>query len=149
MKINADQYLDASRHRADTARRLYEANRHAAAIYFAGVAVECLLRAYVVRRDPTFDSRHDLSDLFKRSELKDFIMINDRRAIGAWLGEVWSKWKNDYRYASDDRLRSEFKRLKQDRGITGDCLKENSRRVVEAALQIQTKGELQWNSKKN
>lgn len=149
MKITAEHYLDASRSRADTARRLHEAQRYSASIYFAGIAVECLLRAYVVRRDPRFDSRHDLMYLFKRSGIEEFITPEDRIHIGAWLGEVWSKWKNDYRYASDDRLRTEFKRLQHDRDIKGDYLKENSRRVLEAALQLRTKGELRWNSKKN
>jgi len=147
MKLSVDQYLEASRYRMETARRLHDQQRFSGAIYFAGVAVECLLRAYILRKDPTFDERHDLSDMFKRSELADFVHSGERQDVSAWLGTVWARWKNSYRYASDDRLRTEFKGLKHDRGVKGDPLKENSRMVIEAALQLRTLGEKRWTSK--
>jgi len=147
MKLMVADYLDASRYRMETARRLHDQQRFAAAIYFAGVAVECLLRAYILRRDPAFEARHDLYDMFKRSELVDFVRPGERQAVDAWLGTVWARWRNNYRYVSDDRLRTEFKALKHDRGIQGDHLKENSRLVVEAALQLRTLGEKRWTSK--
>ena len=144
MKLTVDNYLEASRYRMETARRLHDQQRFSAAIYFAGVAVECLLRAYILRRDPAFDARHDLYDMFKRSELADFVRPGERQDVDAWLGTVWARWKNNYRYASDDRLRTEFKALKHDRGVKGDHLKENSRLVVEAALQLRALGERRW-----
>ena len=79
-----------------------------------------MLRAYITRANPTFDERHDLHELLKRSELADFVKSEERAQIAAWLADVWARWKNNYRYASDDRLRAEFKRLEKDRGIAGD-----------------------------
>lgn len=148
MKFNAQQYLDCSRLRVESARRLHEQSRFSAAIYIAGVGIECLLKAYIVRQNPTFDERHDLHDLLKSSDLKSFVHADDRQQVAAWLSEIWTRWKNNYRYASDGRLRAEFKRLELNRGIDGDYLKENSRLVVETALLLQMKGEQRWHSKK-
>ncbi len=148
MKFTAQQYLDCSRLRVESARRLHKDSRFSSAIYLAGVGIECLLRAYIVRQNPEFDERHDLHDLLKSSDLKSFVHTDDRQQVAAWLSDIWTRWKNNYRYASDERLRAEFKRLELDRGIDGDFLKENSRLVDETALQLQVKGELRWHSKK-
>ena len=117
---------------------------YAAAIYFAGVSIECLLRAFITREDPHFDQRHHLQAMYKKSQLEEFIRPSDRRQVGAWLGEVWVRWKNNYRFASDDRLRSELKHLGHRVGIKGGFLKENSRIVVESAYQQWTLGERRW-----
>lgn len=147
MKLNYTDYLEASAFRIDTARRLHKMGRYSAAIYFAGVSIECLLRAFITRKDPQFDQRHDLRELCKKAQLQALIRPGDRRQADAWLGDVWMRWKNNYRFASDDRMRTQFKRLGHDRGIKGDFLKENSRIVVESAYQLRTLGERRWHSK--
>ncbi len=147
MKLNYNDYLEASAGRIETARRLHGIERYSAAIYFAGVSIECLLRAFIVRNNPQFDQRHDLRELCKKAQLQELIHPADRRKADAWLGDVWTRWKNNYRFASDDRIRSEFKKLGHDRGIKGNFLKENSRVIVEAAYQLRTLGEKRWHSK--
>ena len=149
MRLSYDDYLEASATRIETARRLHQNGRFSAAIYFSGVSVECLLRAYITRDDPQFDQRHDLYALFKKAQLADFIGPQNRRQVSAWLGSVWARWKNNYRFASDERLRTELRRLGHQRGVKGDFLKENSRIVVESAYQLRTLGERRWRSKKN
>ena len=130
----------------ETARRLYVAQRYSAAIYFAGVATECLLRAFITRETPQFDQRHDLRQLYNEAQFEAFIEPKDQRLAQTLLGDVWSRWKNNYRYASDGRLRSEFRRLGHNRGIKGDFLKENSRRVVESGYELWMLGERTWHS---
>ena len=93
---------------------MHDPARYSAAIYLAGISVECLLRAFITCRTCEFDARHDLHELFKQAAPEDLIPRKRRREAGAWLGTVWARWKNNYRYVSDDRLRSEFKRLKHD-----------------------------------
>lgn len=149
MKFTAEHYLEASDYRIETARKLHEGGRYSAAIYFAGVSLECLLRAYITRVDPQFDERHDLQDMCKRAQLQDFLKPGNRRQANAWLGDIWTRWKNSYRYASDDRLRAEFRRLRHYRDIRGDFLKENSRIVIECAYQLWTLGKRRWHSKKS
>ena len=147
MKLNHMDYMEASACRMETARRLHQSGRYSAAIYFAGVSIECLLRAIIGREDTQFDQRHDLRELCKKSQLQALIRPEDRRQADAWLGEVWMRWKNNYRFVSDDRLRAEFRKLGHNRGIRGDSLKENSRVVVESAFQLRTLGEKRCHSK--
>jgi len=141
MRIDPKHYLDASFNRIDSARKLHMQGRYSDAIYLAGVSVECLLRAFITHK---FDKRHDLQDLFKESSLEALIPDKRRREVGSWLGIIWARWKNNYRYVSDDRLQAEFKRLKHDRGISGNFLKENSRLVINCAYKLRILGEQQW-----
>ncbi|CAN5252642.1 hypothetical protein BH09SUM1_BH09SUM1_16550 [soil metagenome] len=147
MRFTPDHYRDASLHRIADALELYKQDKYAGAIYYAGVSVECILRAYRVRQDPEFDSRHDLEILEKSSGIATFIPENQGRHFAQQFTVVWSRWKNDYRYASDERLRSEFRRLKLYQGIKGDFLKENARITMAAALELVNQGVSQWNSK--
>ncbi len=38
-------------------------------MYCGGLAVECILRAFRWRKDPSFEGRHDLEELFEASGL--------------------------------------------------------------------------------
>lgn len=149
MKFNYNDYLIASAYRIETARRLHKQGRYSAAIYFAGISIECLLRAFIIFKDPEFDQRHNLHELCKKAGLEDLITYKHRREANAWLGNIWARWKNNYRYASDERLRAEFKKLGHDRGIKGDFLKQNSSIVVDSAYELRTMGEKRWLLKKN
>jgi hypothetical protein len=63
-----------------------------------------MLRAYRALSDPEFDSRHDLLELLRASNLENFVPQKRRAEVAAALGEVWVRWKNDYRYAPTGRL---------------------------------------------
>src|SRR5258708_1067229 len=115
-----------------------------ACIYLAGVAVECILRAYRMKRPPEFSSRHDLTELLKASGLVDFVPEKRKREVSVALGDVWARWKNEYRYASDQRLLSDLKRRGLTEGIKGDQLKESARIVVARALELINVGEATW-----
>ena len=147
MSLAADDYRWAALDRIRAAEVLHAAGKYGSAIYLAGVAVECMLRAYRVRVDPAFDARHDLRQLLTASGLENYVPEKRRAEVAAALGDVWSRWKNDYRYASDDRVL----RYLRDRGLTlgikGDQvgqLKENSRRVFEKAHELVGLGEARW-----
>jgi len=126
---------------------MYTEYRFVDAIYLAGVAVECVLRAFASEETDEFDARHDLSRLVKAATIERFVGEKQRQTISAALGEVWARWKNNYRYVADARLRSEIKRLQLDRGIKGDALKENARVAIENAFTIVNKGTFQWKKK--
>lgn len=42
-------------------------------VYCAGVAIECMLRAYVTRYASEFDSRHNLEKLYEKSQLGNYL----------------------------------------------------------------------------
>src|SRR5689334_3990123 len=63
-----EHYYRAALERIKQAEYLYrEGNSYALAMYVAGVAVECILRAFRARKAPVFESRHDLLLLFAES----------------------------------------------------------------------------------
>lgn len=147
MKLSSDDYIDGASERIGAARAMYAQTRYADAIYCAGVAVECVLRAFATAETDEFDSRHDLSKLVKAGTIERFVGQKQRKMVSIALGEVWARWKNNYRYVADGRLRTEMKRLQLDRGIKGDALKENARLTLDSALTIVNKGTFQWKKK--
>ena len=149
MRFRPEHYLEATYERIDAARKLHNERHYPEAVYFAGVAVECLLLAYRTRENPEFESRHDLRRLLKESGMADFIRHKDLIRLPALLGEVWSRWKNNYRFASCGRLTSEFRKLKLGRGIRGEILKPNSEMAIRNAIEIINLGVKRWNSEKN
>ena len=136
MKFGPHDYLQASLERLAEAQQLYGDSRYVGCLYLAGVAVEALLLAYHLRRNRAFEARHDLAGLAKDSGLLEFVPIARRAEIAAHLGDVWERWKNNYRYAGDARLRSEFRRIGLARGIKGDYVKKSAQVSLEAALAI-------------
>ncbi len=149
MRFAPQDYLDAAKERVEDACRLHGAQRYPAAIYLAGVAVESLLHAYRTRQDLSFLARHDLPGLLKESAIAEFLRPADRRRLDVAMSTIWARWKNSYRYASAYKARSEYRRLKLDRGIKGDFLKENSRKTVDDALVIVSIGVRRWHSQKS
>jgi HEPN domain-containing protein len=147
MKLSGDDYIGGAGERLEAASQMYKSSRFVDALYLAGVAVECVLRAYAQDESDEFEGRHDLSRLMKAATVERFAGEKQRQAISAALGEVWTRWKNNYRYAPDSKLRAELKRLQLDRGIKGDALKENARVALQNASTIVNKGSFIWKNK--
>ncbi len=140
------------------AQHLYrEGSSFALAIYVGGVAVECLLRAFKGRRDPTFDERHDLLRLFAasgmlridRDQLRakhwtDNQIDSHLRTLQLAVNDIVRVWSNSYRFASEERLRSHLKKITGYRKIKGDYLKEQARQFLSSAQKFIDKGVVQW-----
>jgi HEPN domain-containing protein len=142
--FNAEVYFVAAQEHITVAVELHDTGRYVLAHYIAGVAVECLLRAYRFRVDPQFDERHDLYELFRAAQFDRIISEERRPEIVASLTEVARRWNNDFRFRSEASVRSYLKASRLDRGIRGNFLKESSRIIVRAALQIVDLGVSQW-----
>lgn len=132
-------------------------NHHGLALYVAGVAVECMLRAFLTRRTREFDSRHDLKGLLLESGILDLDaasvplarlseeeLASIKKELGSAVSRVYRVWRNGFRYAPETRLRSHLHEMDLDRGIKGDVLKENLRRVLEASNIIVMRGSVLW-----
>jgi hypothetical protein len=140
------------------AHHLYkEGASFALAIYVGGLAVECLLRAFKGRRDPAFDEKHDLLRLFAASGMlridrdklrakhwTDEQIDSHLRTLQLAVNEIVKLWANNYRFASEERLRSHLKKITGYRKIKGDYLKEQARQFLNSAQRFIDKGVLQW-----
>ena len=159
MDFSADHYFRASVERMSQAHILYrEGNgRYALAMYVAGLAVECLLRAYMVRRKREFESRHDLLLLFKESGilnvdpdklkargLTDEQIQEHQKILKSSVNVVFILWRNNYRFASEARLLAHLKKMKLYQRKKGDLLKAKAYDLLKAAQGFIDRGVLQW-----
>jgi hypothetical protein len=158
MEFPPEHYFQTATQRMRQAQYLYqEGASFALAIYVGGVAVECLLRAFKGRRDPSFDEKHHLLRLFAasgmlridRDKLRSKHWTEDQidvhlRSLQVAVNEIFRLWANDYRFASEDRLRAHLKKITGDRKIKGDFLKEQARRFLSSAQKFIDKGVLLW-----
>jgi HEPN domain-containing protein len=140
MRIDTKDYLEAAKDRLTDAHRLYSIERYAFSLYAAGLAVESMLRAYRVYWDSEFDERHDLQRLLTKSAVADFVAPEEYVRIHEALLIIHPLWQNDYRFASEDRLKRHLKMRKLDRGIRRNFVKELCRLCIESADTIITIG---------
>ena len=140
------------------ARALFAAGSdYALAMYCAGLAVECMLRAFRWRKDASFDGRHDLEDLLKASDLLA-VNENEMRRRGqsqesidevaltlrAAMNEVVVLWHNNLRFASEESLRAFLKRIGRLRGVKGDAVRKNANDLLNAAQTVVDRGVALW-----
>jgi hypothetical protein len=144
MGLRSDLYFAAALERIQEARFLNDNGFYALAMYVSGLAVECLLRAFRLLKDSTFDERHNLWQLWLSTILADVHSGFYDKKIQASLGVVTRLWQNDYRFRSKPELRAHLKKIGQARGIKGDFLKFNSKKLLEAATEIVQLGEKRW-----
>jgi HEPN domain-containing protein len=160
MDFTAEHYFRAAVERISQAQHLYREGKgcFALAMYAAGLAVECILRAFILRRGKEeFESRHDVLLLWKESGmlnldpdrlkakgLTDQQIEEHQRVLWASVNEVYILWRNNYRFASEARLLSHVKRMRLYEGIKGDILKAKAYDLLKAAQRFIDKGVLQW-----
>jgi HEPN domain-containing protein len=154
-------YYRAALERIEQARELYRqdhrVNHHTLAFYAAGLAVECMLRAFLTRHSREFEGRHDLIKLFEESgildldpsspglsKLSDEELESIKKDLGVAVARVNRLWRNNVRFASGSYLKSYLHELGLDRGIKGDVVKENLRRLLEACNLILNRGVILW-----
>ena len=145
-KDRALVYRDAAVEHVAVSVGLHDEACYVQANYLAGLAVECMCRAYRQMIDPAFDSRHDLNRLFEVAKLGTALPEAQQEAAFAHLGTVVALWANDHRFLSEAALRRKWKGMKLDRGIKGDFVKELNRRLVGAAQALVSMGAASWKS---
>ena len=162
MNFRHEEYFQASIERMRQARSLHEAgDAYALAMYCGGLAVECLLRAFRWKKDPSFEGRHSLDELLRTSDL---LRINEdrmrqeriteeqsavySRQLRLAVGKVVALWHNNLRFASEARLRAHLRTINRLAGIKGNPLKKNSQDLLDAAQRVIDRGMSLWISKK-
>lgn len=144
MSFNAETDRAAAAEHIVVADELYRSGRYVLCHYAAGLAVECLLRAYRYRRDPAFDARHDLYLLFGLSGMQT--RLSEAKAASALraLLLVAHRWNNDYRFRDEASLRRRLRSMGVHRGVRGDFVKESARLIVAAAGRFLQIGLTAW-----
>jgi hypothetical protein len=153
--LSAEDYFRAALERARDGVAVYERSRHVLAIYTAGVAVECMLRAFWHLHDPTFDARHDLRALLKWSKLLFYSeqpetsaeaaarRATQTREVQAAVNQLAAVWNNSLRYMDERKLVALLKKTRLFRAEK-DILKAAAKQVLEAAQLVVNRGYELW-----
>lgn len=140
----AEIYREAATEHLALARELHDTGRYVMSHYLAGLAAECILRAYQYRLSPVFSGRHDLQILYRDADFARIVPQESQEAVGAALSEVSRRWSNSHRYRSETALRLFLRRANL--GSTGKFVRESSRKIVNAATLIVEIGAVKWNA---
>jgi len=143
-EFTPEVYKAAATEHLPVAAELYESGRYVLAAYVSGLAVESMFRAYRVSIDAEFNARHDLNELSVQARFRTIVPESKYFLYSEWLTIVAARWSSTHRYRSYQAMTRWLKRLKLDRGIRGDPVKENARRLVNAATGIVSLGVEQW-----
>lgn len=151
MRPTPDDYMQAAEERLRAGQLLYQQcqGHYVDALYLCGVAVECVLRAFGHELGSDFIGRHDLPQLAGPAVVERIVGSSreQRLKFTAALGDVWARWKNNYRYVPRARVEAELRKLQLHRGIDGDFVKENARVALEGATLIVNRGKYRWTLK--
>jgi len=146
MQWDADTYFKASQEHLDEALSLFASEgekRYLYVHYWAGIAIECMLRAYQLRHNKEWEGRHDLLQLFQDG----FDQVGSNRSAektSALLNEVVRRWNSNHRYATSEILIKSLRNKKIDVHLKGDPLKNNARCMLDNAQHIVTLGQQRW-----
>lgn len=117
--------------------------------FFAGVAVESILRALSVKDGDSFDNSHSISDWTKKAY---FIQRNTRNTdkddeYSAILNDMDYRWRANQRYYTIKMLDTWLHHINKDGNVKGDRVKLSSKRMLEQAHIIVSIGKIRWNKK--
>jgi HEPN domain-containing protein len=147
--FNADVYRRAALERITTAERLLDDGDYVMFYYVAGLAVECMFRAYRYLIDKAFDARHDLRELADASHFLDYLSEAEQEQARAALADVLARWSNSHRYRSYASLRAFLNsaglyRLAGRTTIRGQVVERNSPYILQGARTLVRIGDERW-----
>lgn len=140
-------YRLASHDRLGESNTMRRAGHYVLSMYLAGVAAECMLRAWH-HPDLPFDERHDVVRLFDACDL-DRLSESAVRRLRVPLQTIHLLWLNGYRYAHDKQVRSHLHEHELDRDVhkNADRLKVKCGQLFDACSEVVTVGEDRWHSR--
>lgn len=150
-RFRRQDYFDAATERFGQAMDALSSHKHGLALTLAGVAVECLLRAF---REPNvpFNSRHDLMVLADEANFLPKRSQKQKESLSAELTALRMVWRNNHRYRSEAKLQTWLKELDLMRfqAAKGDkgALKMAAASALENAKIVMAYGVTKWESAK-
>ncbi|MBX3188113.1 MAG: hypothetical protein KF819_13915 [Labilithrix sp.] len=144
MPSTADDYRNAALERMGDATQLKRLERYPLAMYAAGVAVECMLRAFR-HQDLEHQAHHDVAHHFRACDAER-LGERARAKLRGPVATVHLLWLNSFRYSHEQRLRHHLNELKYYTRVKrgADVLKVACTELMDAALQIVTVGDERW-----
>jgi hypothetical protein len=136
----------------DGAERYGRDSLYTAVIYISGLAVECLLTAYVLKINPSagIPINHAILELVRLSGFLDLAEAGDEtKRLNAAVQRVVARWRNEIRYFDDNAFIRAPSLLHKDppskfRGDLRKAKQDIARKVIAAARGIRDIGVRKW-----
>ncbi|MDO8587381.1 MAG: HEPN domain-containing protein [Armatimonadota bacterium] len=147
MPSTENTYRIAAREHLARAQDQLGSGSYFLAHYLSGLAVECHLRAWLLRRTKKFDSRHDLEHLARESGFYEVVPSERASDFSAVLTTVNERWRSNHRYYSERQLLNYLTEIKAEFKARGERWKNLARTLLNCAYEIVNEGEAKWNRK--
>ena len=146
-KFTPRNYLNAAQEHLGFARQLLlQSNpQYFLAHYFAGIAVEDILRALSVKEGDSFDHSHSIEYWAKKSDILPRGFGQEQDQIRIALDEINIRWRANQRYFTTKMLESYLEFTQLDK-VRGDRVKYSSKRLFELATYVVGLGIEKWQS---
>ena len=148
MSSTAQSYFEVALDHLATAQKLFDdadyENQYYLAHLFSGLAVECMLRAYLRRKTDQFEARHDLYQLASEAGFLDLVPKRERDPLGAALTLLNRRWRSNHRYLRARDLERHLQAVGAEKGVSGDLLANNADTMLVTATEIPKLGERKW-----
>ncbi len=102
---SSDYYSAALTRQADLAHLRTNPESVILTGYCAGLAIECMFRAYIVKSTNEFDAKHNLEKLFEQSGMAVSMNPKEKEKLTLAVKKAGRIWSNDLRYSSEIRMK--------------------------------------------
>ena len=144
--FTAETYRDTAKEHLLRASQLFEEERYFLVHYLAGLAVECHLRAYLLRQTKQFDARHDLRELAKEAKFYRIVPKNLEAEFSGDFEMLNLRWRSNHRYYSERQFLDYMSEIRAEFNTKGDRWKNISRTALNLAHKVINQGENKWNN---
>ncbi len=144
-KFTPRNYFNAAQEYLGLARQalIQSQPQYLVAHFFAGLAVEEILRAMSIKEGDTFDGTHSIEHWAKKSKLLSSFVDEEAERVRAAIDEVDARWRANQRYYTMKMLDAHLESIKLNK-IRGDRVKYSSKRLFDAATLIVNLGVEKW-----
>jgi hypothetical protein len=150
MKKTVDEYRNAALAHINAARAIRESpDEHLRSFvssnYLAGLAVECMLRAYAMRAEVPFSESHSIRYWYGVAKFHNIGGTAERENVRSAVNVLFTHWLSEQRYWGEEFLLAHFKKAHLDRDVKGsNPLKELTRQTYDAAYEVVQIGVAGW-----
>ncbi len=144
MFCTEETYRAAAKEHLARAQDLFDGRSYYLTHYLSGLAVECHLRGWLLRRRRDFESRHDLQQLAKESGYYDAVPSGQLGRFSALFVLMNTRWRSNHRYYSERQLLDYLSGIKAEFRVPGERWRNLARRVLGHAHEIINQGEQEW-----
>ena len=148
MKSTAETYYKTSLEHLEFARQMLDdpnyATRYYLTHFFAGLSVECMLRAHLLRITQQWNSRHNLYQLADEAKFFNLVPKNQQIEFSGKFTTLNKRWRSDHRYFAVREIEKHLQRVGAERNAVGLLLQNNAETMLKLATEIIKLGVTKW-----